>query len=247
MAASVTAPPLAPRAWLRYDVVSRLVRKLNPATVLEIGAGQGAVGARLAAHYDYLGVEPDSTSFQIAEPRITAAGGSLIQGMHSAIPAGSTFDLVCAFEVLEHIDADRAALAEWVDYVAPGGHLMLSVPAFQDRFAPMDVEAGHFRRYEPDQLAQLIGAAGLVDVDITVYGWPLGYALEVVRNRVSAKRLAKVPEKSAAEWTAASGRILQPSRSVVGEVSRLGTFGFRYLQRVRPTAGTGLIALARKP
>lgn len=82
-------PPLAPRAWLRYDVVSRI--------------------------------------------------------------------MVCAFEVLEHIEDDKEALAERVTDVRPGGQLVLSVPAFQERFEPMDRHAGHFRRYSPEELTRATG------------------------------------------------------------------------------------------
>ena len=45
---------------LRFDVVSRVVDDLAPRTVLEVGCGQGAVGARLATRATYVGVEPDA-------------------------------------------------------------------------------------------------------------------------------------------------------------------------------------------
>ena len=143
-------PPLAPRAWLRWDLVQRQVRALAPATCLELGCGQGAVGTRLARMCDYLGVEPDPTSFAVAGPRITAAGGRVLRGDIDAVTPGSFFDLVCAFEVLEHLPDDVGALARWGRAVAPGGHLLLSVPAWQDRFGPWDEMVGHLRRYAPD-------------------------------------------------------------------------------------------------
>jgi 2-polyprenyl-3-methyl-5-hydroxy-6-metoxy-1,4-benzoquinol methylase len=69
-------------------------------------------------------------------------------------------DAVCAFEVLEHIDEDHAVLAAWLRFIRPGGQPVLSVPAFADRFGPMDTPAGHFRRYSPYRLGDCLTAAG---------------------------------------------------------------------------------------
>jgi SAM-dependent methyltransferase len=240
-------PPLAIRAWLRYDVVKRAIAKLNPTTALEIGCGQGAFGARLAECTDYLGVEPDTSSFEVARKRIEPRGGKVLHGIHQVVPAATTYDLVCAFEVLEHIDNDKDALAEWVPFIRPGGHLVLSVPAFQERFGPMDTHAGHFRRYSASQVEERLVEAGLRDVEITVYGWPLGYALEAVRNRIDAKKLAAAGDSSIEELTAASGRTFQPTNRAMGAFVNAATLPFRYLQRTRPQAGTGLVAVARRP
>jgi SAM-dependent methyltransferase len=240
-------PPLAIRAWLRYDVVKRVIDRLQPSTALEIGCGQGAFGARLAEEVKYLGIEPDKSSYQMACSRIEPRGGNVVNGMHRDVPTGTTYDLVCAFEVLEHIEDERGALSEWVPLVRPGGHLVLSVPAFQDRFGAMDKHAGHFRRYSPAALETRLVEAGLSDVEITVYGWPLGYALEAVRNRIDTKKLAAAGDASIHELTAASGRTFQPKSRVMGLFVNAATVPFRYLQRARPNAGTGLVAVARRP
>jgi SAM-dependent methyltransferase len=240
-------PPLAIRAWLRYDVVKRVIDRLKPGTALEIGCGQGAFGARLADEAQYLGVEPDEVSYQVACERIEPRGGKVLHGIHLVVPKGNTYDLLCAFEVLEHIEDDKGALAEWLPLVRPGGHLMLSVPAFPERFGAMDRHAGHFRRYSPVELRERLLEAGLTDVEITVYGWPLGYALEAVRNRIDERKLADAGDASIAELTAASGRTFQPTGRVMGAFVNAATVPFRYLQRARPNAGTGLVAVARRP
>jgi SAM-dependent methyltransferase len=242
-------PPLAIRAWLRYDVVSRILDRLRPARVLEIGCGQGAFGARIADRVDYLAVEPDASSYRVAADRIEPRGGSVINGIHDAVPAGTAFDAVCAFEVLEHIEDDKRALAAWVPFIRPGRQLIMSVPAFQGRFGPMDTHAGHFRRYSPEQLGDRLTEAGLVVDEIVVYGWPLGYALEVVRNRIDAKKLAtaRADGTSVEDLTAASGRTFQPSKRTTGIAVQAATLPFRYLQRTRPDRGTGLVAVATRP
>jgi SAM-dependent methyltransferase len=240
-------PPFAPRASLRYDVVRRLLKGLSPATVLEIGCGQGALGARIAQIADYVAVEPDEQSYATAVERICPRGGRIVRGTSDDLPAGSTFDLVCAFEVLEHLEQDEDALSKWVDLVRPGGHLLLSVPAFQERYGPSDTYAGHIRRYEPGDLTDKLVTAGLEDVKVIVYAWPLGYALEAVRNRIDARKLARAGRRSAEELTSASGRTRQPSSGVVGAGIAVATTPFRYMQRARTGVGTGLVAYGRRP
>ena len=57
------APPFTLNAWLRYDLIERTLAGLDGIeSILEIGAGRGALGARLAMRYRYVGVEPDELS-----------------------------------------------------------------------------------------------------------------------------------------------------------------------------------------
>lgn len=240
-------PPLTIRAWLRYDVVKRALDRLQPRTALEVGCGQGAFGARLAERAAYTGVEPDDVSYETALGRIVPRGGQVLRGVHTAVPAGSTYDLVCAFEVLEHIEDDRAALVEWARFIRPDGHLLMSVPAFQSRFGPMDVHAGHFRRYSPEALRQLLTEVGFTDIETTVYAWPLGYVLEAVRNRIDAKKLTKVPGASMEELTQASGRTFQPNKQWLGRLVAVAVAPFRLIQRLRRDVGIGVVVVARKP
>lgn len=237
---------LPPNAALRYDVVERMLRQVPVRQVLEIGCGQGAFGARLARDRDYLAVEPDPTSFAVARNRIEAVGGTVRNIDHTGIPERTTFDLVCAFEVLEHLDDDKAAVAEWSRLVRTGGHLMISVPAWPQRYGAWDTAVGHYRRYTPQGLSAVVESAGLVVSDWRLYGWPLGLALETARNAVARRQLARGATDSWQERTARSGRVLQPGR-IGGAVSALGVAPFRYLQRLAPRRGTGLVALARQP
>ncbi len=257
------APPLTLNAWLRYDVVSRLL-PAEARTVLEIGCGQGGFGARLAAQHDYLGVEPDGTSFAVARTRLAELGrGEVRHGLSGdVVEAQRRFDLVCAFEVLEHIEDDEAAVREWREHLSPGGHLLISVPAFQDRFGAADVAVGHFRRYSPEQLTALLQRCGLIEVSVVLYGVPLGYALERARNIVLGRRMKRstsiAPGAASDHYTpsvtatpelleqrsAESGRTLQPS-DALGWATQGITAPFRRIQRAFPAKGTGLVALAK--
>src|SRR5206468_5461246 len=137
--------------------------------------------------YRYLGLEPDSASARVGRPRIEAAGGRLLETSDEGVEEGERFDVVCAFEVLEHVKDDAAALRRWVGRLASGGWLVLSVPAFQRRYAAADRMAGHFRRYDPDALRDRLLTAGLHDVQLWVTGFPLGLLLEQGRNWLATR------------------------------------------------------------
>ena len=235
-------PALTLSAWLRWDVVRRLWRRIGPVErVVEVGPGRGALGVRLAAFArEYTGYETDAASAAVAAERLRAVGGEVV---HGPLPADAApADVLCAFEVLEHVDDDLGALRAWAARIKPGGWLLLSVPAFAERFGPTDAYVGHYRRYDPDVLRERLVAAGFEPVEIRPYGWGLGNVLERVRDTITRRRTAAA---TAAERTAASGRFLQPPDSL-GVVTAAVAAPFRLLQRARPHHGVGLVALARR-
>ncbi|WP_418275983.1 methyltransferase domain-containing protein [Isoptericola jiangsuensis] len=248
--------PLAPHAWLRWDVVRRAL-PTRRSRVLEIGCGQGAAAMRVAARHDYTAVELDADSWAVASARVHAvdADARVLHGDLSALAGDEEFDVVCAFEVIEHLDDDAAALAQWVERLRPGGELLLSTPAWRDRFGPWDDLAGHYRRYDPDDLRRVLVGAGLVDVRVRCYDAPLGYLLEAVRNPVARRRARRRPGATGAlpgaptpeAQTAHSGRTLQPSSVLVGTAITVAIWPFRLIQRSLPRHGTGLVAQARRP
>jgi SAM-dependent methyltransferase len=238
-------PPLAPGASLRWSVVQPVVARLRPATILEIGCGGGAFGARLAGSgAEYTAVEPDDESWRLASERIDPLGGTVIHGDHTKVPDGARYDLVCAFEVLEHLADDQAALADWAPLVRPGGHMLLSVPAGPERMGAWDEAVGHFRRYSGALISDRLVRAGLVEPQVRYYGWPIGYLLEGVRNRVAVRHGAA---GTVEERTASSGRQMQPTKRLTGAAVRAGTAPFEMLQRLAPNSGIALIATARMP
>lgn len=239
-------PPLPPRAALRWSVVRPIVTALRPRSILEVGCGMGAFGVRLARLASYTAVEPDHRSWQVATERIGPLGAAVIHGDHRAAPTPGGYDVVCAFEVLEHIADDAAALTEWLPLVRPGGHLVLSVPADPARFGPWDELVGHYRRYTAEQLRERLVGAGAAQVRMVHYGWPLGYLLDAVRDRLARPR-SRQAAATAEERTESSGRVLQPRDRFTGGLIRAGVAPFAALQRLRPGTGPGLVAVAARP
>jgi SAM-dependent methyltransferase len=92
----------------------------------------------------------------ISEPalaKLRARAASVRLDSISDLPfADSMFDLVCAFDIVEHVDDDDLALAELSRVCAHGGALLLSVPLHQAHWTAFDEFVGHRRRYEPERL-----------------------------------------------------------------------------------------------
>jgi SAM-dependent methyltransferase len=241
-------PPLTPAAAMRWDTLRRMLPE-SLGDVLEIGCGQGGFAARLAPlSRSFLGLEPDSLSFEVSRRRAASGPVTILNVAAEQLSLHPEFDTVCAFEVLEHVEDDRAALHSWVSRLRPGGTLLVSVPAFRDRFGPSDEAVGHFRRYDPSQFAGLLSEAGLEDVRLRLYGHPIGQLLDWVRNRLAERLLRRARLATGiAERTASSGRWLQPDGPAMRFACSIICPAAVAMQRFFPNRGIALLAIARKP
>ncbi len=103
--------------------------------------------------------------------RLRRAGGRAVQGRITALPfPDAHFGLVCACDVIEHVDDDAAGLAELSRVAAPGAVLLLSTPLHPALWTPFDDAVGHCRRYDPAALAALLAANGLCVAHSAAYG-----------------------------------------------------------------------------
>lgn len=72
----------------------------------------------------------------------------------------ASYDIVGAFDVLEHIENDAAALREWGRALREDGSILLTVPAYQWLWSSHDVALHHFRRYSMARLKRVAATAG---------------------------------------------------------------------------------------
>jgi SAM-dependent methyltransferase len=98
-------------------------------------------------------------------------GGHAVCGTVTLLPyADRTFDLVCALDIVEHLDDDAAAWSELARVAKPGAVLLLSVPLHPSRWTAFDDFVGHKRRYEPQELQRRLAEHSLVVERSAVYG-----------------------------------------------------------------------------
>jgi SAM-dependent methyltransferase len=237
---SLNPAPMTVHGWLRYDIARRLLPR-DVESVLEIGAGKGALGSLLAQRYGYLGLEPDQQSFEAAKARLGDDG--VVMCLREQDYSGDPVDLVCAFEVLEHIEDDIGDLQRWRRHLHPGGSLIVSVPAGRSRFGPTDERQGHFRRYDRRDLVRALSLGGFEDVCVVSYGFPIGRLLLFASN-FQARRKPRPDQLE--NRTAESGRWMQPSRGVA---RRLVAAPAGIVQRpfAGTELGTGFVARGRLP
>ncbi len=147
----------------RRSIFGRVLDQRVPlgsdAVILDLGPGSGV-------NLDLLQGRGRLLTLDLSRRSLTACrelgSADLLQGDATRLPLGDgTVDLVCALDVLEHLEADRRALAEIARVLKPTGHLLLSVPALGLLWGRQDVLAQHVRRYSPSELRERVREAGL--------------------------------------------------------------------------------------
>jgi SAM-dependent methyltransferase len=89
--------------------------------------------------------------------RLNARGGIAVPAEIGALPFNDQeFDLVCAFDVIEHVEDDRQVFGEVSRVLKDDGVLILSVPLHRELWTEFDDWVGHARRYEPPDLLAIM-------------------------------------------------------------------------------------------
>ena len=140
------------------------------------------------------------TSFvDISRPALSglkACGGHAMLGEITALPfPDSSVDLVCAFDIVEHIEDDRQAFRELSRVAKDDATVIFSVPLHPDRWTGFDALVGHARRYDPGELLAILGEHAFVLEQSAVFGmqprsgWLLDFAVwGMTHKRAQAMR-----------------------------------------------------------
>jgi SAM-dependent methyltransferase len=148
----------------RREVIAALIRRRAcppaGARLLEIGCGTGHNLAMLGEFGSVDALELDEEARNVAEKRLGRPVMSSPLPELDGVPEAH-YDLVGAFDVVEHIDDDEAALGSISRCIKSGGRLVLTVPAHQWMWSAHDVANHHQRRYSKKHLKQLIDRSPL--------------------------------------------------------------------------------------
>jgi ubiquinone/menaquinone biosynthesis C-methylase UbiE len=157
------------------------------ARILDAGCGSGRFMVELAKRGEVTGVELSDTSVVLARRREI---GEVVAGSVLEMPfADASFDLAVSLDVIEHLEDDIAALRELRRVVAPGGALLVTVPAYQWLWSGHDEINHHHRRYTRRTLQRAAEQAGWKQVRTTYFNsllLPVAILLRVL-DRFSTK------------------------------------------------------------
>jgi len=145
--------------------LSWLLEHERPSTLLEVGcAGGFFLEAARGAGIEVLGVEPSEDGSRFAGEEL---GLPVVTGSFESVDLGGSFDAVCAFHVLEHVDEPRTFFARARELVNPRGLLALEVPNIESARACRDgsrwfnlVPEYHCWHFSPSTLARLVEREG---------------------------------------------------------------------------------------
>lgn len=162
------------RRRILFHILRKRFHGLLPLQVLDAGCGTGINLNFLREFGDATGADRAMEAVRFCsarnEPEVV-----LSDLAHLALP-DDRFDLVTALDVLEHIEDDHAAFSELVRVTRPGGHLLITVPAFPGLWSDHDEINHHVRRYRPSELRKLIAST---NCQVETFTYMNGFLLPV--------------------------------------------------------------------
>lgn len=176
----------------REKIISNYLKKIIAAKILKhqdlkilnVGCGPGRSSQYLSSFGEVTSIEYDKDCCEFASER---TGLQIINGSITALPfQDEIFDLVCAFDVIEHVEDDQLAVSEMKRVAKKEGVIFITVPTFMSLWSHHDVINHHFRRYQKGQIEKLFTANKNGNVIFSSYFnfflFPLIYLVRKISN-----------------------------------------------------------------
>jgi len=148
----------------RRHLLAKAISGLTPGRALDIGAAGGGNTRVLRQHgWDAIALEYGADGAEVAHGR----GLATLRGDATRLPlADASLDLVVAFDLLEHLVDDDAAVAEVRRVLKPTGTYLVAVPADPKLWSDHDEAVDHVRRYTRQGLLDLLDRGGFEVTDV---------------------------------------------------------------------------------
>ena len=222
---------------VREQVKPLLLNRGSGARILDIGSGTGIILKTLEEFGQAFGMEMSREAIQFLKKRKLKR--VVCSDAEQVLPfKNDCFSLVTCLDVLEHLDHDKELLAEMIRVCEEGGHVLVTVPAFNRLWSPHDSVLHHRRRYTRTRLLdQLSGLNGQV-LKASYYNFILSLPILAVRK---LRSLFCEKGKGQSDFFIDLPEGLNRSLSALYKLEILG------LRILRYPYGVSLLVLLRKP
>lgn len=168
--------------------------------ILEVGAGRGTYSTYFAEHGHLTALEPSEAQCVALRERLRDyPSAAIVNAQLDGAAAPGSYDTVVCLNVLEHIADDHQALGDIYEALAPGGKVVLWVPAFESLYSKFDERIGHYRRYRRDELLALVHNVGFQQVTARYTNMPGFFAwwlvVRMMRITPTAGRLSVIYDR----------------------------------------------------
>lgn len=227
-----------PRFLLRKNALIKIFKKmeLTNSKCLEFGFGAGDYLKYFASKgANVTGFDFSKAAVEIAKQRIDGFEYSKNINFVENIDElkEETFDIVLACEVLEHIENGIETLDSWMSYLKPGGSLIISVPAHMSKWNESDVWAGHYKRYEKNELLDYSKSRNLELKSLWNYGFPLSLVLDKLLGASKKGEVANFDESTDKAELSKNSGVDRKNRFIYRLLSNdLALFPFYLIQRM---------------
>ena len=218
------------------DLANRLPRGFR---MLEAGCGNGNVLRFLSTAIPrgtVFGIDLFEEGLRIARRRSNAL---LVRADAHTSPFRCRFEIIGAFDVIEHLYDDRQALRDFHRLLSDDGFLILTVPGHMSLWSYFDKASGHYRRYSRDTLEQTLSACGFQVEFLTEFMMVLYPVLWISRRLSGWLRTPMANQDSLSDLQVVPGLNMLMLWSVAWELPFIR-------RRVRMPFGSSLLAIARR-
>jgi SAM-dependent methyltransferase len=234
----------AGRTWSLLNMIDRVIAPDGQRRVLDIGCGAGNMFHHLARYGSVVGVDNNPKPLAVARER----GYQVREGLAEDLPFETeSFDLVSLLDTVEHCDDDMAVLRECYRVCAPGGYLVITVPAFMWLWSHNDVLNDHKRRYAAKELKEKLARVGFQAERMTYnnfFVFPMA-ALMILLRRGAGQE----PELGSPHFDDESYQVeMEPAPPLLNAIlSGVTWTESQVLRWLNLPVGTSIICIAQRP
>lgn len=207
--------------------------------ILNIGVATGRSSEVLNYFGDVTSLEYDKECCEFVRDKLNLV---VVNGSVTELPFETeSFDLVCAFDVIEHVENDSLAISEMKRVCANNGMICLTVPAFKMLWSEHDLVNKHYRRYTHKTLLKIFSNTNLTKLYISYFNFFLFIPILLFRKFTEI-----TPKKWIRKGSGSDFEVKNQSRLFNLILFKIFSIELKLLKFVRFPVGVSIITLWKK-